>query len=177
MNKSHLLLPMDTTDLDQALIEDVTKLFHPEAFTLNILHVTAIPDMTWQDYDDLIDNNQDTSDIHTIEKDCQKTAPEYSQYNQQAKRLEQLLLKQLETTQTHFEAKGFDVRCNIAFGEAAKAIISFAEAKDLDLIIMSKHNRKSLPRLNIGSVTEKVLKTATVPVLLLRPLTLPKEKA
>lgn len=166
MDKSHLLLPVDTTDLDETLVEDLTKLFQPEAFTLSILHVTAIPDMTWRDYDDIVNDTQETSHVETIDKANEETAPEY---NQQAKRLEELLLKELAATQTSFEAKGFEVDCNIAFGEAVKEIVQFAESKDADLIIMSKHNRKSLPRLNMGSVTESVLKMATVPVLQLRP--------
>ena len=167
MEKSHLLLPVDTTELDESLVEDLTKLFHPKGFILSILHVTAIPDMTWRDYDDLVSNNQDNSDGKTIDKSKEGTEPEF---NQQAKGLEELLLKQLEASKMSFEAKGFEVNCNIVFGEAAREIVRFAESKDSDLIIMSKHNRKSLPRLNMGSVTERVLKTAKVPVLLLRPI-------
>lgn len=53
----------------------------------------------------------------------------------------------------------------IAAPDPAKAICSFAEANDADLIAISTHGHTGLRRLAVGSVAEQVLRRASVPVL------------
>lgn len=50
-------------------------------------------------------------------------------------------------------------------GQPHQAIIAAAEDKGCDLIVMSSHGRSGLPMLLIGSVTNKVLAQAKIPVL------------
>jgi nucleotide-binding universal stress UspA family protein len=47
-------------------------------------------------------------------------------------------------------------------------IIRYAENKDIDLIVMATHGRRGVDRLLMGSVTEKVVRTARCPVLTVR---------
>jgi nucleotide-binding universal stress UspA family protein len=63
-----------------------------------------------------------------------------------------------------------DLRPQIAVevGEPAKAIVDFAAANQMDLIVMSTHGRTGLTRLVYGSVAEQVLHTAPCPILLIR---------
>ncbi|WP_075791505.1 universal stress protein [Massilia putida] len=51
----------------------------------------------------------------------------------------------------------------------ADAIVATAESRDCDLIFMGSHGRRGLSRLLAGSVTQKVLADAQVPVLVMRP--------
>jgi nucleotide-binding universal stress UspA family protein len=51
----------------------------------------------------------------------------------------------------------------------ADAILATAESRNCDLIFMGSHGRRGLSRLFAGSVTQKVLADATVPVLVMRP--------
>lgn len=53
-------------------------------------------------------------------------------------------------------------------GDPASAIIDTAAAEQVDLIVMSTHGRTGLARWALGSVAEKVLRAAAVPVLILR---------
>jgi nucleotide-binding universal stress UspA family protein len=53
----------------------------------------------------------------------------------------------------------------------ADAIIATAESRHCDLIFMGSHGRRGLSRLLAGSVTQKVLADAQVPVLVMRPHT------
>jgi len=53
--------------------------------------------------------------------------------------------------------------------KAAAEILGFARERDVDLIAMSTHGRGGLARLFVGSVTEEVLRHATVPLLVCRP--------
>lgn len=50
-------------------------------------------------------------------------------------------------------------------GQPHQAIIAAAEDKGCDLIVMSSHGRSGLSMLLIGSVTNKVLAQAKIPVL------------
>jgi nucleotide-binding universal stress UspA family protein len=50
-------------------------------------------------------------------------------------------------------------------GIAADCILALAEAQDVDLIVMGTHGRRGFDRLMVGSVTERVLRKASCPVL------------
>ena len=58
---------------------------------------------------------------------------------------------------------------DIDTGEAATCIVEYAEANDIDLIVMSTHGRTGLGRWTYGSVANKVLQAAPCPVLIVRP--------
>jgi len=60
-------------------------------------------------------------------------------------------------------------------GPVADAILRFVEAKNIDLIAMGTHGRRGLDRLVLGSVTERILRTARPPVLAVH--TLPRGSA
>lgn len=61
------------------------------------------------------------------------------------------------------------VNSEIAQGDAAKAIVAYAEENEIDLIIMTTYQRTDLGAFFIGSVTNKVVKSAIPLVLTLRP--------
>src|SRR5580693_4392702 len=50
-------------------------------------------------------------------------------------------------------------------GIAADCILALAEAQNVDLIVMGTHGRRGFDRLMVGSVTERVLRKASCPVL------------
>jgi nucleotide-binding universal stress UspA family protein len=51
----------------------------------------------------------------------------------------------------------------------ASAILDFAEHSDIDLIALTTHGRGGLGKLVLGSVADKIMRGASVPVLLYRP--------
>jgi nucleotide-binding universal stress UspA family protein len=53
----------------------------------------------------------------------------------------------------------------VEMGDAHTLIVNWARDKGVDLIVMSTHGRSGLPRMLLGSVTEKVLRSASCPVL------------
>ncbi len=53
---------------------------------------------------------------------------------------------------------------------AAPAILAYADAHDVDLIVMGTHGRRGLRRLLLGSVAEEVVRLAPCPVLSVRRL-------
>jgi len=53
-------------------------------------------------------------------------------------------------------------------GKPHKAICSYAEDNDVGVIVMGTHGRSGVSRQLIGSVTEKVIRTSSTPVLTVR---------
>jgi nucleotide-binding universal stress UspA family protein len=53
-------------------------------------------------------------------------------------------------------------------GNPYETILGYAETIDADLLVMGTHGRTGLDRYLLGSVTEKVVRTADVPVLTVR---------
>jgi nucleotide-binding universal stress UspA family protein len=53
----------------------------------------------------------------------------------------------------------------VEMGAPRSLIVDMAEKEGVDLIVMSTHGRSGLPRMALGSVTERVLRRAHCPVL------------
>lgn len=53
-------------------------------------------------------------------------------------------------------------------GSPAERLVEYAESHAINLIIMGAHGRKGLDRLIIGSVTDKIIREAKVPVVVVR---------
>jgi nucleotide-binding universal stress UspA family protein len=60
------------------------------------------------------------------------------------------------------------VREKVELGTPDKSIVELAQSEGYDLIVMSTHGKTGL-RMTVGSVTEKVVRTAPCPVLSIRP--------
>lgn len=63
---------------------------------------------------------------------------------------------------------GVKFREKIELGAPDKRIVELAQSEGYDLIVMSTHGKTGL-RMTVGSVTEKVVRTAPCPVLSIRP--------
>jgi nucleotide-binding universal stress UspA family protein len=74
-------------------------------------------------------------------------------------------------TMTEFAPKDScaHVEFEVGRGHAANVILAAAESAQMDLIVMGTHGRSGFERLVLGSVTEKVLRKATCPVLVVPP--------
>ncbi|MWG35078.1 universal stress protein [Halomarina oriensis] len=63
---------------------------------------------------------------------------------------------------------GVDCETEVTVGRTPHSAIADATEADVDLVVMATHGRRGLGRLLMGSVTEKVLRLSTVPVLAVR---------
>lgn len=63
------------------------------------------------------------------------------------------------------ESAGIEVTGAIRHGSIYRSITTYADKHDVELIVIGTHGRSGLDRLLLGSVTERVLRTAPVPVL------------
>jgi nucleotide-binding universal stress UspA family protein len=60
------------------------------------------------------------------------------------------------------------VETSVWYGPAPDAIVDAARFCKADLIVMSTHGRSGVGRLVLGSVAERVLRTTSTPILLIR---------
>ena len=58
---------------------------------------------------------------------------------------------------------------SVIAGDAADMIIHYATSNEIGLIIMGTHGRKGLDKVIFGSVAERVVKAAPVPVMVVNP--------
>lgn len=78
----------------------------------------------------------------------------------------------LNQTGECLKSKGVSIKTKVATGKADEEIVKAADELKADLIAMSTHGRSGLSRLTFGSITAKVLRSANIPVLVVRA---PKE--
>lgn len=63
---------------------------------------------------------------------------------------------------------GVDAETTVADGIPHRTILEYAADHDVDVIVMGTHGRSGLEHFLIGSVTEKVIRSADIPVLVVR---------
>jgi len=66
------------------------------------------------------------------------------------------------------ELEGITTETRILFGPASPAILAAAESSQADLMVLCSHGYTGMARWALGSVAEKVARSAQVPVLVLR---------
>ena len=85
------------------------------------------------------------------------------------------ILKGGETAMEGFVAANFPkypaLKAKVIPGDPADTILNYIKSEGIDLVIMGTHGRKRLERVFFGSVAERVIKMAPVPVLSISPYT------
>jgi universal stress protein A len=75
---------------------------------------------------------------------------------------------QLDALLDQPEKAQFRVTASVMFGSPARAIVDYARDNAMNLIVMGTHGRGGFAHLLLGSVTERVVRTAECPVLTVR---------
>lgn len=78
----------------------------------------------------------------------------------------------LEAAAARIAASPAAVQPVLAFGSPAEEIVRSTDQNGADLIAMSTHARPIVARMILGSVTDRVIRTSPVPVLVLHPPTM-----
>lgn len=82
--------------------------------------------------------------------------------------LRQIGEEAIEEIRDRAEEAGVPLETDIDDGVPHKTILEYAEDEDMDLIVMGTHGRSGLDRYLLGSVTERVVRSAETPVLTVR---------
>lgn len=74
----------------------------------------------------------------------------------------------VEEIRERAEAAGIETETHVDSGTAYRSILDYIDAEDVDLVVMGTHGRRGVERFLLGSVTERVVRSADVPVLTVR---------
>jgi nucleotide-binding universal stress UspA family protein len=74
----------------------------------------------------------------------------------------------LAKVEANLKSVGVKVKSVVRYGHDAQEIVDHARDRGFDLIAMSTHGRTGLPQFVMGSVANKIIHAATVPILLCR---------
>jgi universal stress protein A len=143
-----ILVPVDYSDCSRVAME--YALFLAERFDaeIQVLHVVEIPP---------------GGEEHTVVKP--DTGKEQL--------LSELLVQEAVKAETEFLAPfvrdaTIPIERSLLKGRPGKVIVEAAAERGADLIVMGTHGRSGFERLIVGSVTERVLRSAACPVVVVR---------
>ncbi len=83
-------------------------------------------------------------------------------------RLRQIGTDAVEDIRDRADEAGIDIETVIEDGTPHRAILEYADEAGIDCIVMGTHGRSGLDRYLLGSVTERVVRSAGIPVLTVR---------
>ena len=75
----------------------------------------------------------------------------------------------LKSAAKSLENKGIKVTKEVICGKTAQEIIFYANDNNCNLIVISTHGRSGINTITHGSVAEKILEQAHIPVMVIRP--------
>ena len=75
----------------------------------------------------------------------------------------------LEAVKKRMQEEGVPVKTMVSEGHAVhEGVVRVAESEGADLIVMGSHGRRGLEKLVLGSVAQRVLSSAKIPVMVVR---------
>lgn len=160
-----LLVPLDGSAFSRQILPYLRRLFPPERFAIDILHVAQPPlpadafaypmavggDFSFYTYDRLGSPSDSRHPIYDSEE---------------LKSFREGLEDALRDEARAFEEAGYTLSSSVHFGRPADEIISVARKGGVDLVAMMTHGRHGLERLISGSVAEEVVRHLALPVVL-----------
>ena len=145
-----ILVPLDGSRVGEAalpVIEDLVSSLSPEAKP-EVTLIRAIPATHW------IAAGGVGAPVRYTDEELQI--------------IRQAALNYLEKAGEGLRNKGVKVNTVVAIGNQADGILKVADEISADIIAMSTHGRSGLRRWAFGSITDKVLRGAKVPVITVR---------
>jgi nucleotide-binding universal stress UspA family protein len=76
----------------------------------------------------------------------------------------------LDEISKKLKAAGVNARIESCLGKAAEEIVNYAEKNQVNLIVIGSHGRSGVSRWALGSVAEKVFRSTSIPVLMIKAI-------
>ncbi|RLM53321.1 universal stress protein [Halobellus sp. Atlit-31R] len=135
-----ILVPVDGSDASDAAADRAIEMARDADATVSVLSVVDVPRLTAArlDTDALLDGYESEAQRHVA------------------------------AVAERARAAGVDVETAVQRGSPYQMILDRIDEVDADLLVMGGHGRHGLERYLLGSTTERILRLAPVPVLVLR---------
>lgn len=107
--------------------------------------------------------------LHVVEVPSGATSASFSLFKEEFKEARGEPKDQISTAvKDSLKEAGIDFDIEIAFGQPAREIVEFAEENDIEHVLIGNHGRSGVSRVLLGSVAEKVVRRAPMPVTVVR---------
>ena len=140
-----VVIPLDTSEVAEAVLPYIRGLTKPQQSRLVLIH-----------------------SIEPQEYAYVSASTQPNVYSKLLDTIESGTLAYLANLQEEFQAEGYAVTLHVARGDAAQFIVDVAVQEKADLIAMTTHGRTGFARWALGSVADRVIRTAYQPVFLVR---------
>ena len=74
-----------------------------------------------------------------------------------------------EKVRENADTSGLQIETVHKFGDPLRYIVGYAEENNVDVIVIGSHGRDGVSRLALGSVAERVVRLAPMPVVVVKP--------
>lgn len=135
---SSILFPTDGSPGSELARDHAIELAVDQAATLHVLHV-----------------------IETV-------APAASLHELIVERMSERGQELVETVASTGRGRGVKVETAVEEGDPAETIVEYATSEGIDVVVMPTHGRSELTKTIVGSVTDKVIRTGDVPVIVVK---------
>lgn len=145
--KKTVVVPWDFSEMSRSALNEVLDMVEDHS-QIKIVHVTYLPSA--YEYELIWNSVTNDEIVSRVEEEFRKSVRDDERL------------------------KGIDF--TTMFGEPGGRICDFASECDAGLIVMSSHGRKGFSHLLLGSVAERVVRSAPCPVLILREAKTPNAR-
>ena len=142
--KRKILVPLDGSPFAERVVAFIRHLAKPSTSELLLVHISQPS----QYYTVLVPDAMHTVDL--------------THWREQAE-------KYLQSKTRELQSEGYDVTPVFSEGDVASVICDVADAQGVDLIAMTTHGRSGIEKWVLGSVADRVIRSARQPVFLVRP--------
>ncbi|MHB0998043.1 MAG: universal stress protein [Armatimonadota bacterium] len=143
---SNILVPLDGSELAEGALPHARALAH--AFQASISLISIVEPVTLYPQPGLV------GPVISVAMNIDDEIDNASKY--------------LQNHKEHLEDEGLTVHTKVLNGDPASLICDYAHEHESDLIVMSTHGRSGIKRWVYGSVADRVLRGARIPILLIR---------
>jgi len=167
--KRKVLIPLDGSDFSLQIVRIVLDFFDPHDIALVLLRVAPPPNLPLEisSSRDMLIGSYPLSGSYEAYSSAVERG--YTEVEQELQSIRDELLVDLRPEADRLREMGYAVKLEAQFGDPAQRIVQYANDEGISLVAMATHGRSGLNRLVMGSVAERVLRSVSVPVLLLRP--------
>ena len=149
----HIMVPLDGSQLAECVLPHVIAL----VTGCGIPRVTLVRVVTpLTVYGTELDGSLSPEVITRVESESRAAARTY-----------------LDRKAEQLKKSGVQADVNVMFGNVLEALTDYVEKNAVDLIVIATHGRSGISRWVWGSVADRILRSAKVPVLMIRPTECP----
>lgn len=139
-----ILYPTDFSDISNSALGYVKQLKEGGARTVVLLHVI------------------DQRSMQALDQFAEANAPQLErEIMMQAE-------KELEKIEKELKKSGFEVKTLLETGYPTRTILDVEKREDVSVIVIGSHGKSNLEEMFLGSVSEKVVRKCTKPVLVVK---------